>query len=103
MFSPAQGEAGGAYRAFGWDRDGHSTTMDDSSACITTCEDGPLLLRGSFQLLTQDGQVIDPGRRTVALCRCGWSAIKPFCDGTHKSVGFQAPSAPTSERPLGYD
>jgi len=72
--------------------------MDDAS--ITPCEDGPLLVRGNFTLTTQDGEIIDPGRRTVALCRCGRSAIKPFCDGTHKVVGFQAPSAPTSSRPL---
>ncbi|GAA0744532.1 CDGSH iron-sulfur domain-containing protein [Dactylosporangium roseum] len=74
--------------------------MDDAGASVTTCEDGPLLVRGSFTLLTQDGEVIDPGRRTVALCRCGRSATKPFCDGTHKAVGFQAPSAPTTSRPL---
>jgi len=72
--------------------------MEDAS--VTVCEDGPLLLRGPFTLLTQDGEEIDPGRATVALCRCGRSAIKPFCDGTHKIVGFQAPSAPTGERPL---
>ncbi|MDG6106769.1 CDGSH iron-sulfur domain-containing protein [Dactylosporangium aurantiacum] len=74
--------------------------MDDPAASVTVCEDGPLLLRGQFTLLTQDGEEVDPGRRTVALCRCGRSAIKPFCDGTHKMVGFQAPSAPTGERPL---
>jgi CDGSH-type Zn-finger protein len=74
--------------------------MNDDEATITPCEDGPLLLRGSFTLLTQDGDVVDPGRRTVALCRCGKSAIKPFCDGTHKVVGFHAPSAPTGQRPL---
>lgn len=74
--------------------------MDDPAASVTVCEDGPLLLRGRFTLLTQDGEEVDPGRATVALCRCGRSAIKPFCDGTHKVVGFQAPSAPTGERPL---
>ncbi|WP_433603945.1 CDGSH iron-sulfur domain-containing protein [Dactylosporangium sp. CA-139114] len=72
----------------------------DEIATVTPCEDGPLLLRGTFTLTTQDGEVIDPGRRTVALCRCGRSAIKPFCDGTHKVVGFHAPSAPTSGRPI---
>lgn len=61
-------------------------------ATVTPCEDGPLLLRGAFALVTQDGSAIDPGRATVALCRCGKSAIKPFCDGTHKAIGFRAPS-----------
>ena len=63
-----------------------------SDVVVVACEDGPLLVRGPFALVAQDGNVIDPGRGTVALCRCGRSAIKPFCDGTHKIVGFRAPS-----------
>lgn len=52
---------------------------------ITPCPNGPLLVRGHFQL--DDGA--EPHRRTVALCRCGVSTIKPYCDGTHKLVGFR--------------
>jgi CDGSH-type Zn-finger protein len=59
-------------------------------ASITPYPDGPLIVRGDFTLLTPDGATIDPGRRSVALCRCGRSAIKPFCDGTHKVVKFHA-------------
>ena len=44
--------------------------------------------------LTQDGTPIEPGRATVALCRCGQSARKPFCDGTHKVAGFRAAAEP---------
>jgi CDGSH-type Zn-finger protein len=66
----------------------------DNSVTVTTCEDGPLLVRGPFELLTQDGRTIDPGRATVALCRCGRSAAKPFCDGSHKAIGFRAPGEP---------
>ncbi|GAA1534463.1 hypothetical protein GCM10009827_060740 [Dactylosporangium maewongense] len=73
--------------------------MEEPVASVTVCEDGPLLVRGQFTLLTQDGEVVDPGRATVALCRCGRSTIKPFCDGTHKVIGFQAPSASTGDRP----
>ncbi|SEP52361.1 Zn-finger domain of CDGSH type-containing protein [Amycolatopsis saalfeldensis] len=58
---------------------------------ITPYEDGPLLVRGEFEIRAPDGEVIDPGRSTVALCRCGLSAVKPFCDGTHKVSGFRAP------------
>jgi CDGSH-type Zn-finger protein len=58
---------------------------------ITVCEDGPLLVRGPVQVRGSDGTVIDPARATIALCRCGRSAIKPFCDGTHKVTGFRAP------------
>jgi CDGSH-type Zn-finger protein len=65
---------------------------DTPAATVTACEDGPLLLRGSFVLRTQTGETIDARRGTVALCRCGRSGIRPFCDGTHKLVGFRAPS-----------
>jgi CDGSH-type Zn-finger protein len=57
---------------------------------ITPYEDGPLIVRGDFELRTPEGESIEPGRDTIALCRCGKSAIKPFCDGTHKTVGFRA-------------
>ncbi len=68
-------------------------TDEEHGAIVMPYEDGPLLVRGNFTLLTPDGKVIDPGRATVALCRCGKSAIKPFCDGTHKAVNFKAGSA----------
>jgi CDGSH-type Zn-finger protein len=61
---------------------------------ITPYRDGPYLVRGPFKLLDQDGNEIEVGRRTVALCRCGRSSMRPFCDGTHKAVRFTAPSAP---------
>jgi CDGSH-type Zn-finger protein len=63
-------------------------------ARITPYRDGPLLVRGPFKLTDQDGNEIDARRKTVALCRCGKSQIKPFCDGTHKLTGFRADSAP---------
>ena len=56
---------------------------------ITPYPDGPLLVRGRIDLRTPDGEVIRQHRRTMALCRCGLSTIKPFCDGTHKAAGFQ--------------
>ncbi len=59
------------------------------SVSIVPCPDGPLLLRGDFEITGPEGKAIDPRRRTVALCRCGMSAIKPFCDGTHKATGFR--------------
>ena len=65
--------------------------MEDQ-ATITPDRDGPLLVRGPFRLADQDGNEIEVGRRTVALCRCGKSRLRPFCDGTHRLVRFQAPS-----------
>ncbi|HEX6586103.1 MAG TPA: CDGSH iron-sulfur domain-containing protein [Solirubrobacterales bacterium] len=58
---------------------------------LTPYPDGPYLLRGEFRLTTPGGEEIDPRRKTVALCRCGASRRKPFCDGTHKLIGFKAP------------
>jgi CDGSH-type Zn-finger protein len=57
---------------------------------ITPYRDGPLIVRGAFVLVDEDGHEIDPGRKTVALCRCGRSKLRPFCDGTHRRAGFRA-------------
>jgi CDGSH-type Zn-finger protein len=59
---------------------------------ITPYRDGPYLLRGPFSLRDQDGVEIASSRRVVALCRCGKSRTRPFCDGTHRLIDFQAPS-----------
>lgn len=60
----------------------------DDSVEIVACTDGPLLVRGHIDLRSSDGEPIPQSRKTVALCRCGVSSIKPFCDGTHKLVNF---------------
>lgn len=80
--------------------DAHLAPAQDGGATITPYRDGPLIVRGDFRLLDQDGGEIDPGRETIALCRCGKSGIKPFCDGSHKRSGFSAPSAPSRPRPV---
>lgn len=56
---------------------------------IVACANGPLLVRGQFELISSTGEAIPQRRKTIALCRCGASAIKPFCDGSHKVVGFR--------------
>ena len=68
-------------------------------ARITPYRDGPYLVRGEFELTDQEGRVIERRRGTVALCRCGASQTKPFCDGTHKAIGFVAPEGAV-EQPL---
>jgi len=74
-------------------------TVDESAldtvgrATIVPYRDGPYLVRGDFSLLDQDGSEISLGRRTIALCRCGKSRMRPFCDGTHRLSGFRAPGA----------
>ncbi len=66
-------------------------------ASITPYRNGPYLVRGDFEIVGQEGDPIDARRKTIALCRCGRSQMRPFCDGTHKLVGFRA--AGTSEGP----
>jgi CDGSH-type Zn-finger protein len=53
-------------------------------ATITPYPDGPLIVRGAFELCELDGTPIPRSGKAVALCRCGRSALKPFCDGSHK-------------------
>ena len=59
---------------------------------ITSYRDGPLLVRGPFKMLDQDGREIEVDRDVVALCRCGRSRLRPFCDGSHKLTRWRAPS-----------
>ena len=66
---------------------------------ITPYEDGPYLVRGPFRLTDADGNEIEAGRKTIALCRCGRSRIKPFCDGTHKVTRWSAPGGADEARP----
>lgn len=63
------------------------------SVTITPYPDGPYLVRGDFAITDREGNDLPVERRTVALCRCGKSRIRPFCDGTHKLIGFKAPSS----------
>jgi CDGSH-type Zn-finger protein len=50
---------------------------------------GPYIVTGTIELRDTNGNVIATQARTV-LCRCGASTKKPFCDGTHSKIGFQA-------------
>jgi CDGSH-type Zn-finger protein len=70
--------------------------MSRDEVTITPYRDGPLLVRGPVRLTDQDGNEIVLDRETVALCRCGKSRLRPFCDGTHKLVRFTAPSGAES-------
>jgi CDGSH-type Zn-finger protein len=55
-------------------------------------ENGPLVVLGDVRIVDHLGNefAIPTGKPGVALCRCGHSGTKPFCDGTHRTVGFQA-------------
>lgn len=51
-------------------------------------DNGPLLVNGPITLTDADGNPVECGDSNVALCRCGDSAKKPFCDGAHRDSGF---------------
>ena len=59
---------------------------------IKVRENGPYKVTGPITLIDADGNEFDVGERgeVIALCRCGGSTTKPFCDGTHSKVGFEA-------------
>jgi len=56
---------------------------------IKPLDDGPLLLSGNVTIMNGSGSIAWQGRQ-VALCRCGASKNKPFCDGSHKAAGFKS-------------
>lgn len=64
---------------------------DHDDVTIRAKENGPFLVTGPVTLTDAEGEEYDVAeKRTVALCRCGGSTNKPFCDGTHSGIGFEA-------------
>lgn len=57
---------------------------------IAALDDGPFLVRGPVVVVDAEGNEFPSERKTIALCRCGGSTTKPFCDGTHSKLGFRA-------------
>lgn len=56
---------------------------------IKVRDDGPYKVTGPVRLIDPDGKAFElPGGETIALCRCGQSATKPFCDASHKDAKF---------------
>ena len=62
--------------------------MADAAAKITPLENGPLMVSGDVQIEGQNPRSAKD--KPVYLCRCGGSHNKPYCDGTHKKIGFAA-------------
>lgn len=67
------------------------------SVTIKIKENGPLIVEGEFKLVDANGQEVPIVKR--ALCRCGGSTTKPFCDGTHSKIGFQGAMAAVQSDP----
>lgn len=59
---------------------------------ITCMNNGPIRIEGDFEILDPTGAAFGlAGRTVISLCRCGQSANKPFCDGSHNRTGFVDP------------
>jgi CDGSH-type Zn-finger protein len=87
----------GSHHDIGFAATGEPATQADAATlsvrngplAIDPQTDGPLQLRGNLEILSGTGRMVT--RLTTAkLCRCGGSASKPFCDGTHAKIGFIA-------------
>lgn len=63
-----------------------------SDVTVRVRDNGPLLVEGAIIIIDADGNrfAVNPDKPAVALCRCGQSANRPFCDGAHNKCGFAA-------------
>jgi CDGSH-type Zn-finger protein len=64
-----------------------------SEPLVIRCrENGPLIIQGAVRVVDHQGNefALPAGKESIALCRCGQSRNKPFCDSSHRSCGFQA-------------
>jgi CDGSH-type Zn-finger protein len=99
--------------------DGGGQEEAPEQATIEPRPNGPLFVRGRLRLVDADGHLIRADTR-LALCRCGASANKPFCDGSHRRIGFRTatpvdegadeadpkpdgPATETGDRPAPYE
>ena len=80
-FSAARGVSAG--------NDEETAVSTPNPLTITPLQDGPCLLTGNFAIHDNEGNKLFSGEKS-ALCRCGGSQNKPFCDGQHKVIGFSS-------------
>ena len=86
----------GNHVAAGFQATGEPAVADSASLAeragpltVSPLPDGPLLVTGNLEVVTGTGRTINRVTK-VALCRCGNSANKPYCDGTHARIGFRS-------------
>ena len=60
-----------------------------SETKIKVSDNGPYVVSGTFEIVDAEGNRFET-KKAVSLCRCGRSSNKPFCDGTHKEIGFDS-------------
>lgn len=68
---------------------GQEEKQIDNETIVETTKNGPLLIYGNISIKDAEG-IITKKHKVTALCRCGSSENKPFCDGTHTKIGFIA-------------
>ncbi len=61
---------------------------ENKATKITLLKNGPLMVEGNFTVVDSEGNEVAT-KEKAALCRCGGSNNKPFCDGTHNKIGFE--------------
>ena len=71
--------------------------MAEQKTKINARDNGPYLVKGAV-VVDAKGNEFHSEHETIALCRCGGSTTKPFCDGTHSKIGFQAAERAVRER-----
>ena len=68
-----------------------SASIERMSAKIIINANGSIRVEGDFEICDAEGKPFGlAGRTAIGLCRCGHSANKPFCDGSHRKVGFES-------------
>jgi uncharacterized Fe-S cluster protein YjdI len=77
-------------RALQEERVSEQSAPSEPVTVITVTANGPNLLAGNLEIRNEAGELVKTAKR-LALCRCGGSSTKPFCDGTHKQIGFTDP------------
>jgi CDGSH iron-sulfur domain-containing protein 3 len=64
--------------------------MDEPPVTIKVRDNGPYKVTGPVRIVDPDGNAFDVPEGPVALCRCGHSQSKPFCDKSHREAGFDS-------------
>jgi CDGSH iron-sulfur domain-containing protein 3 len=64
--------------------------MDNTPVEIKVRDDGPLKVTGPVRVVDADGRAFPLPEGPIALCRCGRSRTKPFCDASHRATGFRS-------------
>jgi len=68
---------------------GEEQKSDTMSTTIEPMKNGPVIVKGKLSLKSEGGEE-SLGQQMIALCRCGASSKKPYCDGSHSKINFEA-------------